>query len=798
MKKITFLLILLIAQTSISQTFNWETATDNGTNVTETLGGITATVTTSNNDAQLANGGGFDGSSGNVVFTQNSDNSASMTITFSTAVNVLSIFKFIADADGGGESNIVFTPTGGSNSIVTEGITQSAGEVVTLNWTNITVINITLSGGGTESFGIDDIVLGIAVTAPTVTTTAASSVVNTSATLAGNITADGGDAITDRGIVYSITSENANPTIGGANVIQDTNGTGTGVFSESITGLAAGTQYSFNAYAINGQGTSYGTVATFTTTGKGWLGINSNWADASNWSPNTIPILTDNLVIPNTTILPVINSGTNAVANDITIETSSSLTINTGGSLTIEGNLSQNGTFTINSDATSNGSFILKGTQSGVGNVDYHRFLTTSGISTQGWHLVASPVDGKNINDFFGDVATNGTKRGIAPYINTNAATFKWNYYLNTDTPGFFTNAKGYTLKKSIAGTLNFSGSVNTNNAGVSIQVDATGDQFNAIGNPYPSYINSGTFLDNVPGTRLTEKTIWLWDTEANGGVGEYITKNSATAYKVAPGQGFFVKALNTGNVTFTEAMQTHVGGDTFLKQEPRPEITLSITDGISVKNTEIFYIKNKTTGFDDGYDSSMFSGVANPFAVYTQLVTNSKGENLAIQTLPNVDYNSMIVPVGINASKGKEITFSLHANNFPDGLKIFIEDKENNTFTRIDESNSNYKITLNTTQNGIGRFYLHTTSAALSVDTSVNLNNVSVYKINSNTIRINGLYKEKAKISIFSILGKQVLSTSFKSSGINDVQLPNLSKGVYLVKLITEKGELTQKIILE
>jgi hypothetical protein len=160
------LFFALISIMSFSQTFDWETAVDNGTNVTQTVGSITATVTTSNNDAQSVNGGGFDGSSGIVVFTQNSDASTSLTITFSQSVDIASIFTFLADADSGAETLVDFTPTGGSNSVVTEGISQTAGEIVILNWTGITAITLTVNGGGFESFGIDDIVLGTTLSNP--------------------------------------------------------------------------------------------------------------------------------------------------------------------------------------------------------------------------------------------------------------------------------------------------------------------------------------------------------------------------------------------------------------------------------------------------------------------------------------------------------------------------------------------------------------------------------------------------------------------------------------------------------
>jgi hypothetical protein len=100
-----------------------------------------------------------------------------------------------------------------------------------------------------------------AVDAPTVTTAAASTVTATSAVLGGSVTADGG--VTDRGVVYS--TANTPPAIGGAGVTQNTNGTGAGAFSETITGLTAGTTYYVRAYATNPAGTSYGSVVQFVT-----------------------------------------------------------------------------------------------------------------------------------------------------------------------------------------------------------------------------------------------------------------------------------------------------------------------------------------------------------------------------------------------------------------------------------------------------------------------------------------------------------------------------------------------------
>jgi hypothetical protein len=100
---------------------------------------------------------------------------------------------------------------------------------------------------------------------PTLTDPSAANMTARSSTLGGAVADDGGDVITERGVVYALTATNANPEIGGNGVIKVA-ATGTiGAFTVEITGLLGITNYSFKAYAINAQGTSYTPVGTFDT-----------------------------------------------------------------------------------------------------------------------------------------------------------------------------------------------------------------------------------------------------------------------------------------------------------------------------------------------------------------------------------------------------------------------------------------------------------------------------------------------------------------------------------------------------
>ena len=96
-------------------------------------------------------------------------------------------------------------------------------------------------------------------TVPAVTTSSVSGITQDGATCGGNVTSDGGAAVTARGVCWS-TSQN--PTIGNSHT---TDGTGTGSFTSSITGLTASTVYYVRAYATNANGTSYGEQKSFTS-----------------------------------------------------------------------------------------------------------------------------------------------------------------------------------------------------------------------------------------------------------------------------------------------------------------------------------------------------------------------------------------------------------------------------------------------------------------------------------------------------------------------------------------------------
>jgi hypothetical protein len=242
--------------------------------------------------------------------------------------------------------------------------------------------------------------------------------------------------------------------------------------------------------------------------------------------------------------------------------------------------------------------------------------------------------------------------------------------------------------------------------------------------------------------------------------------------------------------------MQSHQNGVTYYREGSNPTINLTLSEGANLKQTEIRYLEGKTIGLDPGFDLGMFDGTSSDLRVFTHLVEDI-GIAFSTQALPAKNLESMVIPIGVKASAGKEITFSAEVMQLPTGTKVFLEDRQSNTHTRLDEADSEYIITLSESLNGIGRFYLHTSRKTLSIENVV-LNAVHIYTPNLHTLRIVGLPQGNTTISFFTILGQQLINTSFNSNGVQEISLPNLTNGIYITEIQTQAGTIRKKILLK
>ncbi len=486
-----------------------------------------------------------------------------------------------------------------------------------------------------------------------------------------------------------------------------------------------------------------------------WTGATDNdWATAGNWDTGTVPGATSQVVIPNTGI-----TNYPTVSTAVTV---ASIIMNSGSTLVLSGD-----------DAAI------------TGDITYIRHLPTND-----WYLISTPLNGVRRRGFIANhpLATgSGTNLGLGRYQRDGTS---WLYYSAADADAFM--SLGYSIKLATPGDVSFRGTAWL--AYTSAVLNNTSEPiYSLVGNLSLAYANSSTFLTSNTSS-LAQETIWVWDG------GQYLTYNVTNPLEIAPTQGFFVESLNglplgVVPLDFVRSNQSHQATDTFLKTAPKTSFELFANNGSLKSSARVFYVENKTTGFDNGYDSSIFGGVAPDFAIFTELPENSSGEKLSIQTLPGDDFSN-IIPVGLIAAAG-DVTFSVHSENFPDGKLIYLEDKENSTMTNL--SKGSHTVTLQNNANGSGRFYIHTVSQSLSNEDIVEAHQVNIYKSATKEITVSGV-RDRATIQVFSILGEELMSTGVVSSGGNrkTIALNHLASGIYVVRLTSERNTVTKKIILD
>jgi hypothetical protein len=558
-----------------------------------------------------------------------------------------------------------------------------------------------------------------------------------------------------------------------------------------------------------------------------------DWDVGATWVGGVVPTATDNVIIDDHGITVPVDFA--AECADLTIQGSSNarfIEVEEGASLTVNGDLivnrSQDGirldystSLPANKDV---GTIIVTGiTRSDAATPNSRRALISKQLPTSDdWHLISVGGTSSRQNelartattDHNYNIVTNGAGDlfSVGSYNGANAAGSRYEYIpVATYANSVSFDKIGYAVKVEntvTAARSNIRLRPVIEDEDASEDISDAGDSFNLVGNPYLSYIHANTAADptnnllTVNSAVLEEQTIWMWNNAKVGGPGWEIFNLGDAALRIHPTQGFFVKAKSGGDVTesfsYTKAMQSHSKAGEYLRTvNNRFEIVLSITNGESSTNTSIRYIDNTSTSFDNGYDSSMFGGSVSELEVYTALVQNNSGEKLAIQSLPNADYENMIIPLGVTAVPNSAITFAAQAFNVPSGYEVYLEDRPNNLFTRMDEAGSDYIATV-TELSTEGRFFLHTTPPeTLSLDSEF-LNSISIYKTNDSNLRIEGLKEGKAVVRLYNLLGKEIMTNSFMVvNGVENITLPNLAKGVYVVQLETENGSLNKKIIL-
>lgn len=584
-----------------------------------------------------------------------------------------------------------------------------------------------------------------------------------------------------------------------------------------------------------------------TVGGKIWLGGNNNWSIATNWSSGVIPNNSDCVIIPITANNPII-SGTNynGLAGTLRVNNGATLTVNSGNNLSVtnEINIITGGNLVVQDDAN-----LIQITNTGITNTGNITLNRTTNIRLLDYVYWSSPVYLNNSPTYF-------PVSQISP-LTPLSVIWKWNPSHNGTDYGIWVNAnegmirgKGYIVR----GPSGISSTISTNYTATFIGIPNNGqittpisrgtrttsyaspggtataddDNWNLIGNPYPSSIDALAFLSSLVNPNLDGSVrLWMHGNLPNGAypdpfyqdyiynytVNDYVNYNSLGSTppgflgKIGAGQSFFVlmnhSATSPGTVTFNNNMrfdssfipynnsQFYRNNSTNSTTEnEKHRIWINITDAIgTASNTLIGYTTGATLDKDREFDA--VHKVTDQLGLYS-LINNKQ---YIIQGRPVPFNQNDIVPLGVSIPTNG--TYSI-AINMIDGLfnnasqNIYIEDTLLGNIHDLKSNPYTFEINAGIFEN---RFFLRYTNQILSNNNFESNNSIKV--ITNQNISINSSSELIDSIIVYDVLGRTLKNC--KNINSSDFTIKDLQKNnaPLLLKIKLQNGfEKIQKVI--
>ena len=607
----------------------------------------------------------------------------------------------------------------------------------------------------------------------------------------------------------------------------------------TLSQLEMGT-YSFTASAVLANGCTASTPITITNKSRVWKGTNAgaptDWNVANNWLPAVIPDATNCVVIPTGGITKIINNP-DALAKNLTVKApTGNLELQSGRNLTVTDwiNVEAGATFNVRNNAN-----LVQVTNAPVpansGNIsmerianlrlqDYSYWSSPVGNAAAGTFPVTSVSTATPSNYIFkwGTTAVN-TNGGQGNWLGTTESMIPATGYIVRG-PSGFNNVTTTPLTANFIGVPSngiftptiYRGTDFTTVGTQGILRTATDDNWNLLGNPYPSALGINEFLTANAANLSGGVRLWthgLLPTNAidpfyqnfvsNYYATDYIAVNLTGAtsgagdVKIASGQGFMILmnagAAGSSTVTFNNSMRSAAFANNIFYKNGASTNTGAVVEKHRIwldlvgangnaSRTLVGYIAGASQANDGLYDS--FTDYKNPENFYSLIDT----EIMQIQGRALPFENTDFVPMGFKTSVSGSHSIAIAT---VDGLfsdtsqNILLEDKLLNTTHNLKESPYTFA-----SATGIfnDRFVLRYSSSKLS-NQNFDTNTVKVFTGN-NTINITSTSKVIKEVVVYDVLGKTILNKTNISK--QDVSLNELKKTsiMLIVKVTLENNE--------
>lgn len=534
------------------------------------------------------------------------------------------------------------------------------------------------------------------------------------------------------------------------------------------------------------------------------------------------------------------NNFNTAVSNDLIA--TGDLTINAGKNVSVDAT----GLIQVNNTLNHNGNLTI---ESGGQLIQINETDTNTGTYTGAAFKVRRTASVRNLDYVYWSSPTDISQISSLPNDHryewgpdaTNANGTQGNWLAASGT--YMTKGKGYIARASNGAVVNqdltatfygkpFNGMF-TYPISRGTNVASNNDNWNLVGNPYPSAIDADLFLaenGNIEGSvRLWmhghlpagapvpnpfyENFVYNYDPD------DYITYNgTATTIpaafdgKIASGQGFFVlmneAGASTQNITFKNEMRSDVpngylySNTEFFKnqnanvsatgiEKNRIWLDLIASNG-KISRAVVGYVTGATLGKDRMYDAS--TNVKYGMNLYS--LVGDEIMHIQGRAVPFSDAD--MVPLGMEITTAG--TYSI-AINYADGLfagnqPIYLQDNLLNVIYDLRQAPYSFTAPVGINNN---RFVLRYTNNALSTSNFEGIdNNVVVATPNKNQISIQSAIEKMTDVTVYDLLGRAIVAKTNVSE--NDIVLTNITakNQVLVVKIKLANGQtISRKVSL-
>jgi hypothetical protein len=521
----------------------------------------------------------------------------------------------------------------------------------------------------------------------------------------------------------------------------------------------------------------------------------------------------------------------NARVDQMIINGGHDITINAGISLSIVDLINNEGTVSVEST----GSIVQESVadnNTGAGIYHIERDDIRPNLEFQGW---SSPIQSAQL------MGPGGVFDGSNPCRTMvwNASSQRWKYdyvpgsvyncgggnitftprFLMFDDPAdnLMDPARGYFIPgQNGSPTLTFSGQINNGTLikpvfETNSTSPYTGDDWNLLGNPYPSALSIPLWL-TANSAALSTVAVYLWDDDGSGGVDydefdDYAVINlfgfaggedGNGTHPVAPvgiatGQGFFVEASAIGNVSFTNAMRITGNNDKFYKTQPddNPKLWINLNnqEGLQ-RQTLIGFASDATFQKDEKYDAPVLN--ANGILSIGTMLESTPMAILAQPFL--VEGDERFIPLHVLSKDGGKAILSFIRNEAMDGIEVYL--KVPNQLAEIFIDDSEIDLGLNKGIND-GYALIFRKGNVLS-NSSINKNFgwEPIYTNDELMVEIIGSMEPDTRIEVLDLKGV-VHETVNVTDRVTRINTQNWAAGMYLVHLKSGSRDEVKRVVI-